>query len=45
MNFPKIVLVIIVLNVMSGKRFICWDVGQKTIDQLDYMIFQSIVSF
>ena len=30
--FPKIVLVIILWNVMSGKRFSCWVMDQKAID-------------
>ena len=45
MNFPKVVLVIILLNVMSGKRFICWVMGQKAIDQSDCMNFQSVFLF
>ena len=44
MNFPKIVLVIILWNVMSGKRFSCRIMDQNAIDQLDYMILPSVVS-
>ena len=39
MNFPKIVQVIILRNIMSKKRFSCWVMDQKAIDQLDFMIF------
>ena len=44
MNFPKVVLVIILWNIMSGKRFNCWVMDQKAIDQLNCMIFPSVVS-
>ena len=44
MNFPKIVAVIILWNIMSQKRFSCWVMDQKAIDQLDWLIFPSIVS-
>ena len=44
MNFLKIVLVIILWNVMSGKRFCCLIMDQKAIDQLDCIIFPSAVS-
>ena len=48
MNFPMIVLVIILWNAMSWERFFffffCWVMNKKVIDQLDCMIFPSIVS-
>ena len=43
MNFPKIVHLIFLWNVLSGKMF-SWVMEQKAIDQLVCMIFQSAVS-
>ena len=43
MKLPKIVLVIILSNAMAGKKVYLLSYGSKAIDQLDYMIFLSVV--